>query len=221
MFFSSSDDEVASISSEWNSTWGNQISAVECAMDVFSEQEKYNFVIRVHPNQGNKSRRDKKAWDQLVPRKNCYIFSYSESVDSYELMRRSVAVLTHGSTMGVEAAYRRKRQAFLSPTRFDQLVPAVQLKEKVSLQEWVKNLEASDSLPSEREYEGALLWANYMLTAGSDWHYLEISKKSERIVGSLGGISLRPRTPFIVLTRLYIWSYRTLIENRLNSIKRN
>jgi hypothetical protein len=214
VYFSSSDDEVAAISSEWNSPWGSQLSAIKSVMEVFAEQNKYNFVIRVHPNQGNKSKRDKNAWDNLIPEKNCYIFKYSEDVDSYELMRNSAAVLTHGSTMGVEAAFRRKHQAFLSPTRFDQLVPATQLRDKTSLKEWIEILDPTRNLSHEKEYMGALMWANYMLTAGSNWKNIVVRKKSERIIGYLDGLSLRPRNLYIALTRMHVSIYRELSENR-------
>jgi hypothetical protein len=221
VFFSSSDDEVAAISSEWNSPWGNQLSAAKGAMEVFAEQSKYHLVIRVHPNQGNKSKSDKKAWDGLSAKENSFIFGYSDSVNSYELMRSSAAVLTHGSTMGVEAAYRRKHQAYLSPTRFDQLIPALLLTDKVSLKHWLENLDASRNIPDVREFNGSVIWANYMLTAGSNWENVSLSKKSGRVVGFLGSKSLRPRTSFVGITRLYVSMYRELVENRLDSFKWN
>lgn len=221
VFFSSSDDEVAAISSEWNSPWGNQLSAVKNAMEVFAEQSKYHLVIRVHPNQGNKSKNDKKAWDALCAMENTFIFAYSDSVNSYELMRRSAGVLTHGSTMGVEAAFRRKHQAFLSPTRFDQLIPSVLLTDKVSLKKWLENLDASKKLPDDREYKGSVMWANYMLTLGSNWKNVSISRNSGRVVGFLGDKCLRPRNLYVAMTRFYVLSYRTLVENRLDSIKWN
>jgi hypothetical protein len=221
VFFSSSDDEVAAISSEWNSPWGNQLSAVKGAMEVFAEQSKYHLVIRVHPNQGNKSKNNKKAWDALSTMENSFIFSYSDSVNSYELMRSSAAVLTHGSTMGVEAAFRRKHQAFLSPTRFDQLIPSVLLTDKVSLKKWLENLDASKKLSDDREYKGSVMWANYMLTAGSNWKNVSISRNSGRVVGFLGGKCLRPRNLYVAMTRLYVLSYRALVESRLDSFKWN
>lgn len=221
VFFSSSDDEVAAISSEWNSPWGSQLSAVKCVMDVIAEQSKYNLVIRVHPNQGNKSMKDKRAWSDLTPKENCYIFGFSEKVDSYELMRNSAAVLTHGSTMGVEAAYRRKHQVFLSPARFDQLVPAVYLRDKISLKFWLEKLDPERDLPDEKEYTGAVMWANYMLTAGSNWKNVLVGKKSGRVVGFLGGKCLRPRNIFIVITRMYVSTYRAIRENRLASFNWN
>ena len=221
VFFSSSDDEVAAIASEWDSPWGNQLAAVKNLMDIFAEQDKYHLVIRVHPNQGNKSKSDKDAWNRLDAKKNTFIFSYSESVDSYELMRLSTAVLTHGSTMGVEAAFRKKPQAFLSPTRFDQIIPVVKLNDKTAVKNWLENLrELEDSL-DEREYMGSILWANCMLTAGSNWKYVCTRLKSGRLVGFLEGESLRPMPFFLAVTRIYVSSYRRLVENRLNFFKWN
>lgn len=136
-------------------------------------------------------------------------------------MRNSAAVLTHGSTMGVEAAYRRKHQAFLSPARFDQLVPAVYLKDEVSLKMWLEKLDPTRDLSDEKEYIGAVMWANYMLTAGSNWKNVLVGEKSGRVVGFLGGKCLRPRNPYIAMTRMYVSSYRALIENRLDLFKWN
>jgi hypothetical protein len=215
VYFSSSDDEVAAISTEWNSPWGSQLSTVNSAMEVLASQNKYNFVIRVHPNQGNKSKRDKMAWNKLAPKDNCYIFRYSDDVDSYELMRNSAAVLTHGSTMGVEAAFRRKHQAFLAPARFDLLVPAIQLRDKESLKEWLEKLDLTKIFFNEREYVGALMWANYMLTAGSNWKNISIRKNSGRTIGYLCGKSLRPKLLFLAITRMYVFIHRLFIEKKI------
>ena len=77
VYFSSSDDEVSAISNDWNSIWGTQLKAVEALIKYFKERPELNLVIRVHPNQKNKSRNDKSKWMNLKsPSTNIRIFNY-------------------------------------------------------------------------------------------------------------------------------------------------
>jgi hypothetical protein len=219
VFFSSSDDEVAAISAEWDSPWGTQIKAVEELIDYFSSQERFRLVIRVHPNQGNKSRNDRKNWNRLRQKKNVQIFRYSDRINSYELMNNSVAVLTHGSTMGIEAAYRRKPQAYLAPSRYDLLIPAPLLQSIELVDKWVSDLTVNSKEKSEIPYLGALKWANFMLTAGSTWNFVRVVNHRGRIQGELLGKRLRPNSLIVAVSKIYVFTHRSICERHLEAIK--
>lgn len=219
-FFSSSDDEVAAISAEWNSPWGEQIYAARELIEIFSKQDKFKLIIRVHPNQGKKSKHDRKNWDNLKEKAMVYIYRYSDLANSYQLMRDSQAVLTHGSTMGVEAAYRRKRQAFLAPSRYDELIGAPLLDSKYQVELWLETLtRETHGYEEDISFEGAQKWAHYMLTAGFPWENVKVSNKRKRYLGELGGKRLKPHPLILVISKVYTILHRLSIERKLESIK--
>jgi hypothetical protein len=219
VFFSSSDDEVAAVSSEWDSPWGTQLECVRSLISKFNKQDKYNLIIRVHPNQGNKSKHDRRRWNSLVGGKNVQIYRYSDAVNSYELLRKSEAVLTHGSTLGVEAAFRKKPQAYLAPCRYDLLVPAPLLDSDEAVTEWISSLASDKSEENERRFRGSLKWAHYMLTAGMSWRNVKIKQVGGSSYGFVSNRSLRPKAIWIILTRLFTQVHLTVFERRLESVK--
>jgi hypothetical protein len=69
-----------------------------------------------------KSRVDQVAWQACVERIGPDIhFAPDSNVDSYELMSQAYAVVTYGSTMGIEAAFEGKRSIVMGPSIYDEL----------------------------------------------------------------------------------------------------
>jgi hypothetical protein len=86
VFFSSSDDEVVAISDSWQSSWGNQLNCVAELIKYFESHPELSLIIRVHPNQGNKSKQDKLRWKALTSTaRNIKIYNFNSKVNSYEL----------------------------------------------------------------------------------------------------------------------------------------
>jgi len=207
VFFSSSDDEVAAISDSWQSIWGNQLDCVAELIKYFELHPELSLIIRVHPNQGNKSRQDKLRWKALTSTaRNVKIYNFDSKVNSYELLRKAIGVFTFGSTIGVEAAYLRKPAALLAPARWDKLIPHKYLQTNFQLDQWVQSI-VGNLLPNEEHlnecYEGSLKWAHYMNTAGNPWSKIVVKKDIRGVnIGFLGGKSLKPNAAVITLSRL-------------------
>ena len=221
VYFSSSDDEVSSISNDWNSIWGTQLKAVEALMKYFKERPELNLVIRVHPNQKNKSRNDKGKWMNLKsPSTNIRIFDYNSKVNSYALIAKSEGVFTYGSTIGVEAAHLKKPGALLSYARWDQLVPHPFLKSVNDINNWVCEIESGASTITEQLevcYQGSLTWGHYMSTAGTYWKALEIRKDFRQVnVGYLNNYCLKPNLLVIGISRIMRFFRLHMIEMRIN-----
>jgi hypothetical protein len=220
VFFSSSDDEVSAISLDWISAWGNQLLAVKNLIDFFEKNPSLNLVIRVHPNQKNKSRRDKKNWKSLKSKaKNIYIYNFDSEVNSYDLLEQSIGVFTYGSTVGVEAAYLRKPAALMSHSRWDEIIPHRYLKNFSELTEWIYQVSSGqiNSLELESAYTGSLMWAHYMSSAGSIWKVVEVKKDfMGRSIGYLDSKSLKPNYLIIALTRFTRLLRLHLIEKAFN-----
>jgi len=64
------------------------------------------FVIRMHPNLDSKHHSWRDEWDfHLLESLGAIVLYPADSCDSYSLLLRSSAVITCGSTIGIEAAY--------------------------------------------------------------------------------------------------------------------
>lgn len=218
VFFSSSDDEVAAISTDWESAWGDQLVAVKALIKYFENKPELNFIIRVHPNQKNKSRSDRNKWKALNSKaRNIKIIDFDSKVDSYQLLSLAVGVITYGSTVGVESAFLRKPSALLSHALWDIIIPHTYIKCESELASWVDRL-VSDSKEDffhlEKCHSGSLIYVHYKLTAGNPWTMIETRLIRGAKVGFVSGISLRPNPLIIALTRFSRWCRFQFIEKR-------
>lgn len=204
VFFTSSEDEVASISSDWESSWGTQTNGVRELIRMFELQNTYNLVIRVHPNQKNKSKNDQRKWLEFKGSKSVKVFGQESDVNSYTLMKGSAGVIVFQSTLGVESALAMKPFALISPSRYDQVIPAPYLKNEFEVLFWLQTLQHPDPDHLEILRMGALKWVNYLTTAGNPFTTIEVQRSGRRMVGFLDGKSLRPSNPVILVTRLYL-----------------
>lgn len=221
VFFSSSDDEVSAISLDWDSTWENQLNAVDALINHFINRPKLNLVIRVHPNQENKSKNDKKKWKSLVSNSsNIIIYNFDSNIDSYKLLSEAKGIFTYGSTIGVEAAYLKKPAALLSNSRWDSIIPHRYLKSKGDIADWVKKVNLGiepEASHLETCYQGSLMWGYYMKTAGSIWKTIRVKKDFRRISkGYINGQSLKPSVYVIAITRFSRFLRLDLIERRFD-----
>lgn len=220
VFFSSSDDEVAAISDSWQSSWGNQLNCVAELIKYFESHPELSLIIRVHPNQGNKSKQDKLRWKALTSAaRNIKIYNFDSKVNSYELLRKAIGVFTFGSTIGVECAYLRKPAALLAPARWDQLIPHKYLQTNLQIDQWVQSTvgKLSPNVEHLNEcYVGSLKWAHYMNTAGEAWSKIIVKKDLRGVnIGFLGGKSLKPSAVIIALSRLVRWLHFQIREKRV------
>jgi len=104
--FVSSEDEVASISDAWrNPLYETQTAGLQAIVESLrSDPRDIHLNIRAHPFLSlidNAQTRDLAKLDAPF----VTVIPPADPVDTYELMRSSVSVLTFGSTAGIEAAY--------------------------------------------------------------------------------------------------------------------
>ena len=222
VFFSSSDDEVAAISDAWQSSWGNQLNCVAELIKYFESHPELSLIIRVHPNQGNKSKQDKLRWKSISSEaSNVKIYNFDSKVNSYDLLSKAIGVFTFGSTIGVEAAYLRKPAALLAPARWDQLIPHQYLQTILQIDQWVQS--TVDNLSPNVEhlnecFEGSLKWAHYMNTAGKPWSKIVVKKDLRGVnIGFLDGKSLKPNAVIIALSRLIRWLHFQIREKKASN----
>ena len=121
VYFSSSDDEFASIGDIYrNSNFPTQLDALKTLYEEVEKIPNLRLCIRVHPNVAFASEEEKRVWDQLkFPQ--AIILGPNDPADSYALLDRATVVCTYGSTIGVEACYWRKPSLLLGRSLYDKL----------------------------------------------------------------------------------------------------
>ena len=118
VYFSSSDDEIAACGDLMeHPLFESQRHAVRFLIDWVGRQTDVELVIRVHPHVQEKSARERGWWDSLSG-VNVRLESSAARTDSYALAESADAVLTYGSTMGVEASFLGKPVVLLGDSTY-------------------------------------------------------------------------------------------------------
>lgn len=146
VFFSSSIDEIAELDFDWSLYFGSQERALATLADMCRTRDDLVLVVRSHPNMLTKSQKDQAAWLACVEGVAPDVHLRPDSsVDSYELVSGAYAVVSYGSTMGVEAAHAGKRSIVMGPSIYDELDVAMRVRTPEELQSAID----ADFVPNE------------------------------------------------------------------------
>lgn len=109
VYFSSSDDEMAAVEFETNSTdgWASQLDAANALILAASSCGIKEIIFRLHPHLALKSKQDRDRWMSLGG-PGVVVVAPDSPVDSYALVDSADVVVSYGSTVGIEAAYSGK-----------------------------------------------------------------------------------------------------------------
>ena len=115
-FFVSSDDEYRFIGSDW-AGFGlpDQIESIYKIINS-SLSKKYDFVVKMHPNQKNMHRSIKERYRKLSESVNLLL--PENKTDTYSLIMHSEIILNFCSTVGAEANYLRRPVVQIGASRF-------------------------------------------------------------------------------------------------------
>jgi hypothetical protein len=179
VYFSNSDDEVIGFWDEWKEPLGNQLTVVNKLIDIFSNQEKYNLVIRLHPNLLNRPQSVVSKWESLNTKRNSILIQPHEKISSYELLDDSIGIINFGSTIGIEAAYYEKPVLVLADCKYDELQIADKLTRWDEIESWIEQAEFfPDELIAERKMN-SLIFGYYFHECGTRFAYTELSKSNQ------------------------------------------
>jgi hypothetical protein len=114
--FVSSDDEFRFIGSDWaDFKFVDQIETIKKLINS-NLSDKYDFVVKMHPNQKNMHESIQKRYEELSNSVN--VLFPDNKTDTYELILHSELILNFCSTVGAEANYLRKPVVQIGPSRF-------------------------------------------------------------------------------------------------------
>lgn len=111
VFFSSSDDEFASVDDSWkNPYFETQLDAINYIKKIVEQDDRFKswkLYVRVHPNAQRLGEEYLKQI-QALESNNVHIILPQSSISSYALIDECDVVITVGSTVGYEAVYAGK-----------------------------------------------------------------------------------------------------------------
>lgn len=169
--FTSSEDEFASISSEWdNPFFKSQLEGLHKVADIVSKQSQTHLYVRVHPNTKSMSKDYIEELEKLAEYKNVSLIEFDSNISSYQLLENSDKIVTFGSTMGMEAVYWNKPSVLLGKTLYYYLT-GPHIPENVNDVEALildKNL----SVPVAHD---AIKFGYFLKTFGIDYKYYKAS----------------------------------------------
>ena len=179
--FTSSEDEFASLSKEWqNDIYINQTSAIiKIAKDLLDDNS-IHIYIRIHPNLKHANNADKEELYSLES-SNLTLIPAESLISSYKLMKNADKILTFGSTVGIEASFWGKASILAGKSLYKGLGSTYEPKNHNEVIELIKSdLPALDNL-------GALKYGYYYMTIGIKYQFYQAE---DYINGTFKGVRL-------------------------------
>lgn len=173
VFFISSEFERADIDENKQVTPLSQAEAVRLISSTFPEAV---CTVRVHPNLKNRDHKFVEELQGLQYLNNVKYISACANWDSYDLLMAANLILTFGSTIGVEAAFRKKPVLNIGPayySAFNCVACCQEAKELIYLVDAAAKNDLSSFPTSEQRYTGACQYAYAYLNSGVSPKYLE------------------------------------------------
>jgi hypothetical protein len=181
VYFSSSGDEIAELDLDWSEYFTDQPHALVTLAEMCRELD-YELVVRTHPHARIKPDKDNLDWDAAVTQaKPMLHIDQHSSVDSYALMREADAVVTYGSTTGVEAAYLGRPVIVMGPSAYDELGCAIRPRTSNELRSALAAIGRSGSQVSR----AALPYGLMMKRRGFTFRYLTRTSEGKPRLGSI------------------------------------
>jgi hypothetical protein len=177
VYFSSSDDEAVGFWDEWNEPLGEQIECLRRLQKIFDSQNKFELIVRLHPNLKNKSDNQKAGWLAIQDSESTRIIGPEEPISSYELLDNSLGSITFGSTIGLESAFALKPSLVIADCGYDLLGVVDKAASWADVSNWIyENHKISDRELLHRRNQ-ACIRGFYIATGGIDFNYTTLVDK--------------------------------------------
>lgn len=192
--FVSSEDEFASIGSEWsNPLFDSQIDGISTILNAFKAHQEFHFYVRIHPNlYGIDNASTRSMYSLQFP--NCTVLPARDPVNSYTLLGASEKVITFGSSIGIEAAAHGAVSILVANCFYS---PLGSTYNPASVDELVSFISDKKLLPLDKT--GALKYGLYLANFGIPYQRYNITN---HFSGNFNGRKVRPALPYYWLRLL-------------------
>jgi hypothetical protein len=218
VFFHSSQDELDMIGLV-SDYWKNQFNSLNLLIEILQKNPNFKLVLRIHPHLLHKSKREILYWDKIgkeLEQKYLW-FDYipaRSNVNSYELIRNAEAVISCASTIGVEAAYLKKKSILLGQA-FHEYMGVTQNPKDV---EELTKILFSESGPDEitQRFDASLAYGYFSEMGGNYFKHVSYSLKFGRRVYKYSDFLISSG----IILRLIRRIEEVIIKNKSNLIQR-
>ncbi len=183
-YFSSSEDELFSLDSNWKETVGSQGEVLNYLNDYAKRHpNEVRILVRDHPNFRRRKRKAKKEWVKMMRSFRFLEYvHYRSKINSYLIIKNSDIVITHGSTIGVEAANMGKKVISTYPSFYDELGIAFLPKSFGEIETFLKTRKKLEQNPQHHLYGHFMMVRgfefNKILEADNRYIYLKLSRST-------------------------------------------
>jgi hypothetical protein len=174
VYFTSNDDETLGFWDVWKEELGNQLEVLKQLYSFFSTRKEVELIIRIHPNTKNKPWQVRRIWKNIKPSENVRVINEKSEISSLELAKKSLGVMTFGSTIGLQASFLKKPVCVLADCAYDRLNCVTKINSLADLQEWYESLGGKDSFDNEG-WVDSLVRPYFVATAGVKFNLFTIS----------------------------------------------
>jgi hypothetical protein len=140
LFLHSSDDELIASGLGFSEFWGRQEQAILKLSKYFLENSALKLVVRAHPNLLTRSENEQKRWHSIFGRLSSIVIPPESNLDTYQLIDNSEAVITFGSTAGIEASLLERPSLLLGPALHQDLGATILVQSEEILTKILKDL---------------------------------------------------------------------------------
>ena len=172
VIFNSSEDEFVGLGPEWkNPIYESQSHGVEQIIcDALLQFPDVHFYLRMHPNLNSVDNEDTQRLRRLADEglQNFTYIAPDSHVSSYALLNAADAVLTFGSTIGIEATYGDKVSILAGHAFYELFDVTHQARDHGD----VMRLLGDETLAPKSKRE-ALIYGYYLVNRGVDFKYWE------------------------------------------------
>jgi len=184
VFFNTSEDEFAAIGDEWEtSLYPSQIACVSQLAKELEAHKDVHFYLRMHPNLRNAKKSSYEAYYDIKT-DNFTIIEPTATVSTYALVENADKIVTFSSTVGIEAAFRKKPAVILGPCMYKNLGST----HNPSTHAETMSMLLDKDLPP-KDTTGALIFGYYLKNRGIPY---ELFEAESYLTGKFKGVRLEP-----------------------------
>lgn len=176
LYFSNSDDEAVGFWEHWSQHLGTQVECVKELIRIIDAQNEFYLVIRLHPNLATKPMSDQAEWLDLPNSEKVRVINPSDPISSYSLIQGSQAVITFGSTIGIEAAYMSKPVMVLADCKYDELGFAFKPTSWEAVKQWIGNSKLVTEYELYEKKTLSRIFGFFVFTGGRRFKYANLEE---------------------------------------------
>lgn len=136
--FNSSEDEFEAIEGWENPIYKNQIDALQTLVQDTRWNSNIHFFLRVHPNLKNKNNSQTKYIEQLSSDR-ITVIAAEASISTYDLIDACDAIITYGSTVGIESSFFGTPSILLGRSQYEDMGVCIRPKSHDELVDIINN----------------------------------------------------------------------------------